>query len=54
MSWRVDKLTLLEYALEGVQTLLGTSTGYISEELEEDYEKDIAELKKRIEKEKQK
>jgi hypothetical protein len=48
VTYRVDKIDLLNYALEGAYTIRGTQSGNMSEEEEEGLDLDIAELKKRL------
>lgn len=38
---RPSRLELLEYAVEGLRTLIGTGTGYEDEEVLECYEHDL-------------
>lgn len=48
MTYRVDKIDLLNYALEGAYTIRGTQSGNMSENEAEQLDLDIEELKHRL------
>ena len=53
MGYRLSKVDVLKFALEGAVTRRGVQLGNMDEEEEEDLDKDIAELEKRLAKAKE-
>lgn len=53
MTYRLSKVDVLKFALEGAVTRRGVQMGSMDEEEEEELDKDIAELEKRLAKAKE-
>jgi hypothetical protein len=53
MTYRVNRLALLEYALDGARTCRGIYSGALDEEIAAALDADIAELERRVERAKQ-